>query len=52
MAWCRRGISHLNRKNAGQAVADLEEAAALDPSIPGLRRYVQMAAKAAKKTRR
>jgi len=49
MAWCRRGISHLNQKNAAQALADLEEAAALDPNIPGLRRYIQMAVK---KTRR
>ena len=52
MSWCRRGISHHHRKNHTQAVADLQRAAALDPNIPGLRRYVQMAIKAMQKRRR
>lgn len=52
MSWCRRGVSHHHRKNHTQAVADLQRAAALDPDIPGLRRYVQMAIKAMKKRRR
>lgn len=52
MSWCRRGISHHHRKNHTQAVADLQRAAALDPDIPGLRRYVQMAIKAMQKRRR
>ena len=52
MSWCRRGISHHHRKNHAQAVSDLQQAAAIDPDIPGLRRYVQMAIKAAQKRKR
>ena len=52
MSWCRRGIAHHHLRNHAQALADLEEATALDNSIPGLRRYMQMASKAAGKRRR
>ena len=52
MSWCRRGIAHHHLQNHAQALADLEEATALDNSIPGLRRYLQMASKAAGKRRR
>jgi hypothetical protein len=52
MSWCRRGISHHHRKNHSQAVSDLQQAAAIDPNIPGLSRYVQMAIKAAQKRTR
>ena len=52
MSWRRRGIAHQHLQNHAQALADLEEATALDNSIPGLRRYMQMASKAAGKRRR
>lgn len=52
MSWCRRGISHHHRKNHTQAVADLQKASTLDPDIPGLRSYVQMAIKAMQRRRR
>jgi tetratricopeptide (TPR) repeat protein len=46
MAWCRRGICHHYRKNHSQAFKDLQKAVSLDPDIPNLRKYVQMARKA------
>jgi Flp pilus assembly protein TadD len=45
MARCRRGISHYYRKNHRQAFQDLQRALALDPEIPNIRKYVQMAQK-------
>ena len=45
MARCRRGISHYYRKNFRQACQDLQRALALDPEIPNIRKYVQMAQK-------
>ena len=45
MARCRRGISHYYRKNYRQAFEDLQRAASLDPDIPNIRKYVQMAVK-------
>ena len=45
MARCRRGISHYYRKNYRQAFQDLQRAYALDPEIPNIRKYVQMAVK-------
>ena len=45
MARCRRGISHYYRKNYRQAHQDLSRALALDPEIPNIRKYVQMAQK-------
>jgi tetratricopeptide (TPR) repeat protein len=45
MARCRRGISHYYRKNYRQAYQDLQRALALDPEIPNMRKYVQMAQK-------
>ncbi|MES2643143.1 MAG: tetratricopeptide repeat protein [Myxococcota bacterium] len=45
MARCRRGISHYYRKNYRQAHQDLQRALALDPEIPNIRKYVQMAQK-------
>jgi hypothetical protein len=43
MAWCRRGMCHQYRKSYALAFQDLQRAAALDPEIPNLRKYVQMA---------
>jgi tetratricopeptide (TPR) repeat protein len=45
MARCRRGISHYYRKNFRQAFQDLQRAYQLDPDIPNIRKYVQMAVK-------
>jgi Flp pilus assembly protein TadD len=45
MARCRRGISHYYRKNYRQAHQDLQRALSLDPEIPNIRKYVQMAQK-------
>lgn len=45
MARCRRGISHYYRKNFRQAFQDLQRANALDPEIPNIKKYVQMALK-------
>ncbi len=45
MARCRRGISHYYRKNYRQAFQDLQRANALDPEIPNIKKYVQMALK-------
>lgn len=45
MGRCRRGISHYYRKNYRQALQDLQRALALDPEIPNIRKYVQMAQK-------
>ncbi|GEM_PF-5739352 len=45
MARCRRGISHYQRKNYRQAFLDLQRAYNLDPNIPNIRKYVQMAIK-------
>lgn len=45
MARCRRGISYYYRKNYRQAYADLQAAFRLDPDIPNIRKYVQMAMK-------
>ncbi len=45
MARCRRGISHYYRKNYRQAFQDLQRAYSLDPEIPNIRKYVQMAVK-------
>jgi Flp pilus assembly protein TadD len=45
MARCRRGISYYYRKNFRQAFQDLQRAYSLDPEIPNIRKYVQMAVK-------
>jgi TolA-binding protein len=45
MARCRRGISYYYRKNYRQAFHDLQAAFRLDPEIPNIRKYVQMAMK-------
>jgi hypothetical protein len=45
MARCRRGISHYYRKNYRQALQDLSTARRLDPDIPNIAKYVQMAQK-------
>ena len=45
MARCRRGISHYYRKNYRQAFQDLQRANTLDPEIPNIKKYVQMALK-------
>ncbi|HNH49559.1 MAG TPA: tetratricopeptide repeat protein, partial [Myxococcota bacterium] len=45
MARCRRGISHYYRKTYRQAVQDLQAAFRLDPEIPNIKKYVQMAMK-------
>jgi Tfp pilus assembly protein PilF len=45
MARCRRGISHYYKKNYRQAFNDLQRAYNLDPEIPNIRKYVQMAIK-------
>ncbi len=52
MAWCRRGICHHYRKNHSQAFKDLQKAVSLDPDIPNLRKYVQMARKAMERAER
>ena len=46
MARCRRGICHHYRKNHKQAFQDLQRAYSLNPEIPNIRKYVQMAVKA------
>lgn len=45
MAKCKRGLAHYYRKNFKQAVQDLQRAMALDPAIPNIHKYVQMALK-------
>jgi tetratricopeptide (TPR) repeat protein len=45
MARCRRGISHYYKKNYRQAFNDLQRAYNLNPEIPNIRKYVQMAIK-------
>jgi len=51
MARCRRGICHHYRKNHKQAFQDLQRAYSLNPEIPNIRKYVQMAVKAMEKGR-
>lgn len=51
MARCRRGICHHYRKNHKQAFQDLQRAYSLNPDIPNIRKYVQMAVKAMEKGR-
>lgn len=51
MAWSRRGICHYHRREYAEAHHDLTEAESRDPSIPGLQRYIQMAARKAKSRR-
>ncbi len=51
MARCRRGICHHYRKNHKQAFQDLQRAYSLNPEIPNIRKYVQMAVKAMEKSR-
>jgi len=43
MARCRRGISHYYQQNHRQAYLDLQRAFNLDPEIPNIRRFVQLA---------
>jgi tetratricopeptide (TPR) repeat protein len=45
MARCRRGISFYYKKSYRQAFLDLQKAYTLDPEIPNIRKYVQMAIK-------
>ena len=45
MARCRRGISYYYKKSYRQAFLDLQKAYTLDPDIPNIRKYVQMAIK-------
>jgi len=45
MAKCKRGLAHYYRKNFRQAFQDLQRAMALDPNIPNIHKYVQMALK-------
>ncbi|MCB9764676.1 MAG: tetratricopeptide repeat protein [Alphaproteobacteria bacterium] len=45
MARCRRGISYYYKKSYRQAFLDLQKAYTLDPEIPNIRKYVQMAIK-------
>jgi tetratricopeptide (TPR) repeat protein len=45
MAKCKRGLAHYYRKNYRQAFQDLQRAMALDPAIPNIHKYVQMALK-------
>lgn len=45
MARCRRGISYYYKKAYRQAFLDLQKAYTLDPEIPNIRKYVQMAIK-------
>ncbi len=45
MAKCKRGLAHYYRKNYRQAFQDLQRAMALDPAIPNIHKYVQMAQK-------
>jgi tetratricopeptide (TPR) repeat protein len=49
-AWCYRGICHHYRKKHKEAFQDLQKAYSLDPDIPNIRRYVQMAVKAMEKS--
>jgi Flp pilus assembly protein TadD len=49
-AWCYRGICHHYRKKHKEAFQDLQKAYSLDPEIPNIRRYVQMAVKAMEKS--
>lgn len=51
MARCRRGICHHYRRNHKQAFQDLQKAYSLDPDIPNIRKYVQMAVKAMERDR-
>ncbi len=51
MARCRRGICHHYRRNHRAAFQDLQKAYALDPDIPNIRKYVQMAVKAMERDR-
>lgn len=51
MARCRRGISHHYRRNHKAAFQDLQKAYSLDPDIPNIRKYVQMAVKAMERDR-
>ena len=43
MARCRRGISHYYQRNYREAFGDLQRAYNLDPEIPNIRKFVQMA---------
>jgi tetratricopeptide (TPR) repeat protein len=52
MARCRRGICHHYRKNHQQAFQDQQKAYSLDPFIPKVRKYVQMAVKAMERSRK
>jgi len=52
MARCRRGICHHYRKDHDQALADLQRAYSLDPDIPNIGKYVQMAVKAMRRAGR
>ncbi len=45
VALSRRGLSYYYRKQYGDALRDLEAAAKLDPSLPGLDTYIQRARK-------
>jgi tetratricopeptide (TPR) repeat protein len=45
MARCRRGISYYYKKSYREAFLDLQKAYTLDPDIPNIRKYVQMAIK-------
>jgi len=49
-AYCYRGICHHYRKKHKDAFQDLQKAYSLDPEIPNIRRYVQMAVKAMEKS--
>lgn len=51
MARCRRGMSHYYRRNHKAAFQDLQRAYSLDPEIPNIRKYVQMAVKAMERER-
>lgn len=51
MARCRRGMCHHYRRNHKAAFQDLQRAYALDPDIPNIRKYVQMAVKAMERDR-
>ena len=44
-AWVRRGLCHQYLRDHQQALSDLQRAAALDPDIPNLRMYIDMARK-------
>ncbi len=51
MARCRRGMCHHYRRNHKAAFQDLQRAYSLDPEIPNIRKYVQMAVKAMERER-